>query len=112
MGGRVGILLALMQPQLIDKLVVVDSSVIVNDNSRRRWSALRQACSSLVKIEDELKKVHGYERLSVANKVRSIKCVFMPKFYFNIFYSGHRKYNCRQDGPSQFLVELDLIRNS
>lgn len=69
MGGRIGILLALMQPQLVDKLIVVDSSVVVNDNSRRRWSSLRQACSSLVKIEDRLKEAQGYERLNVANKV-------------------------------------------
>lgn len=69
MGGRIGILLALMQPQLIDKLIIVDSSVLVNENSRRRWSALRQACSSLVKIEDRLKEAKGYERITLANKV-------------------------------------------
>jgi pimeloyl-ACP methyl ester carboxylesterase len=69
MGGRIGILMALMQPQIVDKLIVVDSSVVVNDNSRRRWSALRQACSALVKIEARLKKAIGYERLNIANKV-------------------------------------------
>ena len=69
MGGRIGILLALMQPQLVDKLVVVDSSVVVNENSRRRWSHLRQACSSLMKIEHRLKLEQGYERLKIANKV-------------------------------------------
>jgi abhydrolase domain-containing protein 11 len=68
MGGRIGILLALMQPQLVDKLVVVDSSVVVNENSRRRWSHLRQACSSLMKIEHRLKLEQGYERLKIANK--------------------------------------------
>jgi len=68
MGGRIGILLALTQPQLIDRLIIVDSSVVINDNTRRRWSALRQACSSLLKIEDKLKNSHGYERLAIANK--------------------------------------------
>lgn len=32
-GGRIGLLLALMRPELIDKLVVVDSSPFVNKNS-------------------------------------------------------------------------------
>lgn len=68
MGGRIGILLALTHPQLLDKLIVVDSSVVVNENSIRRWNLLRQACSNLIKIEDRLKKFHGYERLGYANK--------------------------------------------
>ena len=70
MGGRVGILLALMNPQILRKLVIVDSSVIVNDNTRRLWTSLRQACASLMNIEEQLKQAQGYERLSLANKVR------------------------------------------
>ena len=84
MGGRIGILLALTQPQIFDKLVIVDSSVVVNENSRRRWSALRQACSSLLKIEDKLKKTHGYERLAMANKVNN-SYFYFSKCIFRIF---------------------------
>ena len=60
MGGRVGILLALMQPKLLDKLILVDSSNLFNQNSRRHYSALREACFSLVEIEDRLRTVNGY----------------------------------------------------
>ena len=87
MGGRIGILLALTQPQLIDRMIVVDSSVIVNENSRRRWSALRQACSSLMKIEDKLKNAHGYERLTIANKVQKF-C----SFYFFLFCNSCSRF--------------------
>ena len=87
MGGRIGILLALTQPQLIDRMIVVDSSVIVNENSRRRWSALRQACSSLMKIEDKLKNAHGYERLTIANKVQNFY-----SFYFFLFCNSCSRF--------------------
>lgn len=69
MGGRIGIRLALTRPQVVDKLIVVDSSVLVNENSKRRWSSLRQACVALKKIEPQLKQAQGYERLQIANKV-------------------------------------------
>jgi len=68
LGGRIGINLALMKPKLIDKLIVVDASVVTTNTSRQRWSQLRQACYSLVKIENQLKDAQGYERLSLANK--------------------------------------------
>jgi len=68
MGGRVGILLALMQPKLLDKLILVDSSNLFNQNSRRHYSALREACFSLVEIEDRLRTVNGSERLNLASK--------------------------------------------
>ena len=87
MGGRIGILLALTQPQLIDRLIIVDSSVVINDNTRRRWSALRQACSSLLKIEDKLKNSHGYERLAIANKVHTFRNITSEASFAYLDYS-------------------------
>ena len=69
-GGRIGMLLALTQPQLVDKLIVVDTSVLVNEKCRERWTNLRRACFVLLDIEDQLREAHGYERMNIASKVR------------------------------------------
>ena len=63
MGGRVGIQLALTYPELIDKLIVVDSAIFVNENVRERWTKLRNACYALVDIQHSLWEVQGYERM-------------------------------------------------
>jgi len=68
MGGRVGIQLALTYPELIDKLIVVDSAIFVNENVRERWTKLRNACYALVDIQHSLWEVQGYERMGLANK--------------------------------------------
>jgi len=66
MGGRVGILMALLHPRLLDKLIVVDSPIVANEIWRKRWADLRTACFKLVDIEEDLKKRHGFERLNYA----------------------------------------------
>ena len=63
MGGRVGIQLALTHPELIDKLIVVDSAIFVNENVKERWRKLRNACYALVDIQHQLWEVQGYERM-------------------------------------------------
>jgi abhydrolase domain-containing protein 11 len=68
MGGRVGIQLALTHPELIDKLIVVDSAIFVNENVKERWRKLRNACYALVDIQHQLWEVQGYERMGLANK--------------------------------------------
>lgn len=67
-GGRIGLLLAMMRPELIDKLVVVDSSPFVNKNSIQRWGLLRKACGLLKAIEPELKDCTGLTRRTLADK--------------------------------------------
>lgn len=112
MGGRIGILLALTHPQLIDKLIVVDSSVLVNDNSRRRWNILRQACSSLIKLEDRLKKLHGYERLSFANK--AIENIITDKtdranFLSNLILSDDESRSLWRVNMSSYLANPEMM---
>ena len=63
MGGRVGIQLALTHPDLVDKLIVVDSAIFVNQNMKERWRKLRNACYALVDIQHQLWEVQGYERM-------------------------------------------------
>jgi len=116
MGGRIGILLALTQPQLIDRMIVVDSSVIVNENSRRRWSALRQACSSLMKIEDKLNAAHGWDRLAIANK--AIENLIVNKteranFLSNLILSEKPKgKNLWRVNMSSFLANPEMMSQS
>jgi len=90
MGGRIGIILALMYPQIMDKLVVVDASVIINGNNRQKWNVLREASLTLMNIESDLKKVQGHERLSLANK--AIENIIVEKteranFLSNLLFS-------------------------
>eukprot|EP00094_Tigriopus_californicus_P013905 TCALIF_13458-PA protein Name:"Similar to abhd11 Alpha/beta hydrolase domain-containing protein 11 (Danio rerio)" AED:0.02 eAED:0.02 QI:2/1/0.75/1/0.66/1/4/0/385 len=68
MGGRIGMILALTQPQLIDKLVCVDATPFDSEISINRWRTLRQACAHLQNLEHELRSVHGIERSSLADK--------------------------------------------
>jgi len=68
LGGRIGMILALTQPQLVNKLIVVDASVLVNEKCRERWLNLRRACFVLLDIESQIREAHGYERMNIASK--------------------------------------------
>lgn len=65
-----GMILALTQPQLIDKLICVDATPFDSEISINRWRTLRQACRLLEKMEHQLRSVQGIERSSLADKVR------------------------------------------
>lgn len=69
MGGRVGMILALTQPQMIDKLVCVDATPVNSTVSVDRWQALGEACKLLKTIEPELRKEQGVARAILADKV-------------------------------------------
>jgi len=95
-GGRIGMILALTQPQLVDKLIVVDTSVLVNEKCRERWTNLRRACFVLLDIEDQLREAHGYERMNIASK--AIENVIVDKkdrahFLSSIISSGDKSNN-------------------
>jgi pimeloyl-ACP methyl ester carboxylesterase len=51
MGGRVGMILALTQPQVINKLVCVDATPVNTTVSIERWKTLGDACRLLKEME-------------------------------------------------------------
>ncbi len=77
MGGRVGLILALTEPQLIDKLVCVDTTPINTQISLDRWQTLRDACRLLKDMELQLRQTEGIARSMMADKVRlhSVTCI-------------------------------------
>ena len=77
LGGRIGMILALTQPQLVNKLVIVDTSLVVNENCLKRWQNLQRACFALICIEGQIREAHGYERMNIASKV----CYLLFKNY-------------------------------
>jgi len=68
MGGRIGMLLALTQPYKIDKLIIVDTSVLVNEHCQQTWKNLRRACLTLLELGSTIREAQGYERLNIASK--------------------------------------------
>lgn len=107
MGGKVGILLALLKPHLLDKLIVVDTPITANENSRKRWTNLRTACYVLVQIESDLKKLEGYERLNAAN--RAIENIITEKKDRAHFLSNLILSDEPEDGTSLWRVNLEAF---
>lgn len=68
LGGRIGMLLALMQPHLVNKLIIVDTSTVVNEHCLQRWRSLNRACLTLLELESTIREAHGYERMNIASK--------------------------------------------
>lgn len=66
MGGHVGMILALTEPALIDRLVIVDTSPVANEAIRARWTSIQQACRVLKEYEATLKQITGFQRRSIA----------------------------------------------
>jgi pimeloyl-ACP methyl ester carboxylesterase len=73
MGGRIGMILALTQPQLIDKLVCVDATPKNTESSVTRWRQLREACSTLKAMEAKLRQQNGVQRGLMADKVSKLR---------------------------------------
>jgi len=73
MGGRVGMILALTQPQLINKLICVDATPVNSPISVERWKTLAEAIRLLKTMEPELRKEKGVCRTILADKVRKRK---------------------------------------
>jgi len=67
-GGRVGMMLALMYPKLLDKLVVVDTTPLSVQDSAFRYNLILRATAVLKNMEPELRQCHGYNRGLAAEK--------------------------------------------
>jgi len=86
LGGRIGMILALTQPQLVNKLVIVDTSLVVNENCLKRWQNLQRACFALICIEGQIREAHGYERMNIASK--AIENIIVDKVERSHFLSS------------------------
>lgn len=68
MGGRVGMILALTQPQFLNKLICVDSTPVNSPVGMERWKTLGEACRLLRDMEPELRRETGVSRFNNTNK--------------------------------------------
>ena len=64
-----GMILALTQPQLINKLICVDATPVTSPVSLERWRTLKQACELLRTMETDLRNEEGVSRVIMADKV-------------------------------------------
>lgn len=111
-GGRIGLLLAMMRPELIDKLVVVDSSPFVNKKSIQRWANLRESCARLKAVESELKECTGLARRTLADK--TVESVLTDKkdralFLSNLITSDDQKNGGDKSNLRLWRVNLNAI---
>lgn len=68
-GGRIGMMLAMMYPNVLDKLVVVDTSPLPVQDSAYRYSRILQATAVLKNMEPELRQCsQGYKCGLIAEK--------------------------------------------
>jgi len=67
-GGRIGMMIAMLYPEILDKLIVVDSTPLMSDKSQQRYSQLREAAQMLKTVEPELLKCEGYKRSLAAEQ--------------------------------------------
>ncbi len=103
MGGRVGMILALTQPQLIEKLICVDSTPVNTPSSIDWWDTLVRACSELKVVEEALKEKSGIYRAMYADEILQ---PIIPNardrslFVANLLYSrdANRDVDKRQEG--------------
>lgn len=68
LGGRIGMMIAMLYPEILDKLIVVDSTPLMSIKATQRYSQLREAALTLKDIESELRKCHGYKRSLAAEQ--------------------------------------------
>lgn len=68
MGGRAGMILALTEPGLVDKLVCVEATP-AGGAGGERWARLKEAGRILLEMEPVLRATKGMERRSVADSV-------------------------------------------
>lgn len=54
MGGRVGMYLALTRPDLVDKLIVLNSTPLANHKVVDRWNDIRKACLAMKEIQNKI----------------------------------------------------------
>jgi len=68
LGGRIGMMIAMLYPEILDKLIVVDSTPLMSVKANQRYSQLREAALTLKNIEPELRKCQGYKRSLAAEQ--------------------------------------------
>jgi len=61
-GGRIGMMIAMLYPEMLDKLIVVYSTPLMSMKSQQRYKQLREAAEMLKTVEPELRKCEGYKR--------------------------------------------------
>jgi len=59
-GGRIGMMLAMMYPKILDKLVVVDTTPLAVQESALKSSQILRATAVLKNMEPELRQCQGY----------------------------------------------------
>lgn len=62
LGGRIGMMIAMLYPEILDKLIVVDSTPLMSAKAQQRYLQLREAAEMLKNVEPELRKCEGYKR--------------------------------------------------
>jgi len=67
-GGRIGMMIAMLYPEMLDKLIVVDSTPLMTNKSQQRYLQLREAAEMLKNVEPELRKCEGYKRSLAAEQ--------------------------------------------
>lgn len=67
-GGRIGMMLAMMYPNVLDKLVVVDTTPLAVHDSAYRYSLILRATAVLKNMEPELRQCQGYKCGLIAEK--------------------------------------------
>lgn len=60
-GGRIGMMLAMMYPKILDKLVVVDTTPLAVQESALKSSQILRATAVLKNMEPELRQCQGYK---------------------------------------------------
>lgn len=68
LGGRIGMMVAMLYPEILDKLIVVDSTPLMNEKSQQRYAQIREAAITLKNMEPELRDCHGYKRSLAAEQ--------------------------------------------
>merc|ERR1719510_1739383 len=68
LGGRIGMMIAMLYPEILDKLIVVDSTPLMSTKSQQRYAQLREAAITLKNIESELRECQGYKRSLAAEQ--------------------------------------------
>jgi len=67
-GGRIGMMIAMLYPEMLDQLIVVDSTPLMSIKSQQRYSQLQEAAAMLKSVEPELRKCEGYKRSLAAEQ--------------------------------------------
>lgn len=111
MGGRVGMILALSQPHLFDKLICVDSTPRNTEASNVRWKTLREACAVLKALESQLRELSPVQRQRLADK--ALQNVLPDArdrslFLMNLFMTKYTSTQQSGDAPPAPLWRLNI----